>query len=271
MTKSLIPDTLFFMKFFAKETLYFFLIFSSFSVYAGNKPYIISGFDDVLRQADNTGLYNVAIKILEKDKTYSGMPELYNLISKEEVVPKFTLVSAISTMFDRRIDKFLLDSKYPSHQRYLRSWLTEWSIENFKISKIKKIVKENSKRNFIVIFDNSDASLALSRWLQKNLPDRILSIYLREVVSKKLPKKTIPFFTAFDIALNEFMLKRMNLNQVKLVAEAILRESDVEMILPSYGVCPDDYDPCIKKQLLLKNTCVDVKNHIRGLCNRRDH
>ena len=44
---------------------------------ANEKPLIISGFDDVLRQAENTSLLKATIKIFEEDKTFSGMPELY--------------------------------------------------------------------------------------------------------------------------------------------------------------------------------------------------
>ena len=37
---------------------------------AVEKPYIISGFDDVLRQSENTGLFNAAIKLFAKDETF---------------------------------------------------------------------------------------------------------------------------------------------------------------------------------------------------------
>ncbi len=39
---------------------------------AVEKPYIISGFDDVLRQAENTGLLKASLQIFEKDKTFVG-------------------------------------------------------------------------------------------------------------------------------------------------------------------------------------------------------
>ncbi len=52
------------------------LLFAGTLAKADQKPYIISGFDDVLRQAENTGLIKASLKILGNDKGFSGMPEI---------------------------------------------------------------------------------------------------------------------------------------------------------------------------------------------------
>ncbi len=171
-----------------KKILFLYLLlFAGTLAKADQKPYIISGFDDVLRQAENTGLIKASMKILEDDKGFSGMPELYHLISDQETSPQFVLVSAISNWFDSRIDRFLQNSHFPSHRRYLRNWLTEWSIESFKIEKIKAILKEKGDRQFIVIFDNSEASINLVEEINRQFPKKFVGIYLRQVQNKKLP------------------------------------------------------------------------------------
>jgi hypothetical protein len=116
---------------------FFFAVFLTLPLVASEKPYIISGFDDVLRRAENTGLIKASLKIFEKDKTFSGMCELYSVISANETVPAFTLVSAISNWFDGRIENLLTRYNCPSHQSYLRNWLTQWSIQSFKIASLK--------------------------------------------------------------------------------------------------------------------------------------
>lgn len=250
----------------------FFLMLLSYSPLskAAEKPFIISGYDDVLRQAENTGLIKSALKICEKDKTYSGMPELYTIISRGEQAPKFVLVSAISTLFESRISKFLAKSNFPENRRYLRNWVTEWSIEKFKIARVSEILKLKPHRKFIVIFDNSDASVALVDELYTQFPDKIHAIYLHQVVKKETPTGAISFFTAFDIALTEYLANRMSSAEVNEVGNAILKEAKSEMIFPSYSICPDHYNPCANGSAEIEKICVDVRAHIEFLCRQRD-
>lgn len=240
----------------------------SFQLMASNKPYIISGFDDVLRQAENTGLIKAAIKILEPDATFAGMPELYRVISVEEQNPKFVLVSAISHWFDGRIERLLTEAHYPEHRRYLRNWLTEWSIEKFKIDRIKEIIAERPDRNFIVIFDNSDASLELANSLSTLYPKEIKAIYLRQVVNKKLPQSATSFYTAFDIALSEYTAGRMTMDEVVEVAAAILLEKNPNMLFPSYAFCPISYSPCDQK-FEKQDLCLKIEEHVQTICLNR--
>lgn len=192
-------------------SLFWFSFLSQYSVAvsAEERPYIISGFDDVLRQAENTSFLRAALKILEKDKSFTGMSELSTGISQFEKPPKFAIVSAISNWLDGRVDRFLRESKYPENRRYLRHWLTEWSIEDFKIQKIAEIIERLPYRDYIVIFDNSNASIGLATRLAKEFPGKIKTVYLRRVVEKATPKNAVSFFSAFDIAMHEFAEGRL--------------------------------------------------------------
>jgi hypothetical protein len=248
--------------------LFLFIFLFAFYGSATEKIFIISGFDDVLRQAENTGLIKASLKIFEKDKTFSGMPELYNAITRDEIsTDKFILVSAISSWFDHRIAKFLVESNYPPNRRYLRNWLTEWSIENFKISNIRHILAEKPNRRFIVIFDNSDASLKLVEKLQSEFPGKISAIYLRKVVEKKLPVGAIYFFSAFDIALNEFNSHRLGKNDVIAIGNIITATKDVENLFPKYAICPTEYNPCLGIPTELVDICSKVKLQIVKICS----
>lgn len=86
------------------------------------KTLLISGYDDVLRQAENTGLVRGGLKLFEKDQTFAGMPELYAELTKGQA-PRFALISATSRMFLDRIRKFLGDAHFPDPEIFLRSWL----------------------------------------------------------------------------------------------------------------------------------------------------
>lgn len=235
--------------------------------HATETPYIISGFDDVLRQAENTGLIKAALKIFEPDKTFTGMPQLYQEISRQEKEPHFVLVSAISHWFDGRIEKFLSETNYPGHKRYLRNWLTEWSISGFKVSKIDEIIKGHSGRDFIVIFDNSDPSLAMATELTQRYP-QIRKVYLRMVVEKELPRQATGFYTAFDIALREYEDNRLEAPVVERVAHIILGEKKREMLFPDYALCPKKYRPCEGTTFFesQQEVCLALQHHVERLC-----
>jgi phosphatidate phosphatase APP1 len=235
---------------------------------AAEKPFIISGFDDVLRQAENTGLFKAALKILEKDKTFSGMPELYQAISREEESPHFVLVSGISYWFENRITKFLKKSHFPDNKLHLRNWLTQWSVENFKVDHIKNIIADRPNRKFIVIFDNSDASLGLAEKLHAEFLNTIHVVYLHQVIDKKIPSSAVSYYTAFDIALNEYAANRMNTDEVVEVGQAIVKETKVDMLFPSYAVCPEKYNPCKEVSGDILDICSKVKDHIAALCSQ---
>jgi phosphatidate phosphatase APP1 len=251
------------------HTVYLFILILLFifNLKAAEKPYIISGFDDVLRQAENTGIVRVTIKILETDKTFSGMPELYEIISEQEAAPKFIIVSGISTWFDARIDRFLHENKFPPYRKYLRNWLTQRSIEDFKITNIKQVITERRGRKFIVILDNSDASVALTKKLHEKFPNQILAIYLRKVVETSIPATATSFYTAFDIALAEFAANRMTTDQVEIVGKAILNEQQKAMLFPNYSICPKNNNACDNISPAILAVCKKVQIHIESLCH----
>lgn len=248
-----------------------FMTFLSLTAHAQTeKPVLISGFDDVLRQAENTGLAKSAIKILEKDKTFAGMPELYQVITADETKDvKFTLVSGIATWFNGRITKFLKVAHYPQAELFLRNWLTEWSIESFKITKLEKILSENQGRHFIVVFDNSGPSLEIAETIRTQYGERISPVYLHEVIVRPAQAGTVKYVTALDIALNEMNLGRLSPVDVDVVAKAILRETNPELIIPRYAYCPVQYEPCGKASENVAAVCALVQTKISEICKSR--
>jgi phosphatidate phosphatase APP1 len=208
------------------------LLFSNITY---SSPYVISGFDDVLRQAENTGLIKAGLKLFEKDQGFVGMSHLYTSLTRNDVDPKFSLVSAISSSFEKRIDTFLKNEKYPIYKSYLRSWLTQWSIESFKIESIDKIMSRFPERSFLVIFDNSSASLNLATKLKQKYRDSIDAIYLRQVANAKSSQDYILYYTAFDIAFNEFKEKRLSEEDVISLGELLLKEKNLNKIIPTYA------------------------------------
>jgi phosphatidate phosphatase APP1 len=248
-----------------KALLLFLALLSPSVLPAADKAYIVSGFDDVLRQANNTGLFAAAWKLFEKDQSFTGMPELYRVISREEAGPKFAVVSAISGLFDSRITGFLNEARFPERKLHLRNWLTEWSIEDFKIARMETLIREKPDRQFIVIFDNSPPSLAMVKTLYERFPGRIRTVYLHQILERENPEGATPYRTAFDVALNEHRLGRLSLAEINEVAEAILKETRFEKLVPAYAFFPQKEDSCETALAEARGLCHKVRDHLKFL------
>lgn len=233
------------------------------------KPYIISGFDDVLRQAENTGLVKAALKIFEKDKSFTGMATLYSLISQQEQTPHFSLVSGITHWLHSRVDGLLTQENFPSRELFLRNWITQMDLEGFKIDKISEILQKHPGRKFIVIFDNSDASLALAEQIHQQFADRVVAIYLHQVVAKKTPPTATSYYTAFDIALAEFRANRLSVAELSQVGQSILNEQSLDLLFPNYAICPEAAQSCADTSAEAQSLCESVSSHIAKLCKAR--
>jgi hypothetical protein len=102
--------------------------------------------------------------------------------------------------------------------------------------------------------------------IHRDYPNSIEVVYLRTVVSKVVPSSAFPFYTAFDIAMNEYRSKRLSVSEVERVAAAILKETKKENLFPTYAVCPMDYDPCKNANDEVVEICNQVKTHVQILC-----
>lgn len=239
------------------------------------KAYLISGFDDVLRQAENTSLWKAGLKLFDEDHGFAGTSELYTfLTSAEEATsredtPRFVLISAISGWFSRRITDFLDHERFPTVELHLRDWLTQWSIEGFKMGEVAKVVNALPGRRFIVIFDNSEASLNLASRLLQEYPDRISSVYLRIVEQKPLPAGAIGFHTAFEVAMHEVRQRRLSEKEAIVIGHALLDEQEPHNIIPAYADCPKDYQACALAPKDLSKVCAQINERIQTICRAR--
>lgn len=162
------------------------------------RPVLVSGFDDVMRQADNTGLLRAARRLLSPDLTYAGMPELYQELTCPDIEPRMYVVSAITASLETRARTFLARAGFPSSQLYFRRWLLQWSQERFKWARIEWLLTRHAGQRFIFVLDNSPTSVRLSQRLLTSHPSRIAAVYLRETVRRELPAGATPFLTAFE-------------------------------------------------------------------------
>jgi hypothetical protein len=230
---------------------------------------LVSGFDDVLRQADNTGLLRAGRRLLQPDATYAGMPELYRAIACAQSDPAFVVVSAISRVFTGRAERLLVRSGYPPAELQFRRWLLDWSPRRFKRERIAALLAQHPSRRVVFVFDNSDTSIALGRDLLADHGARVAAIYLRETVAREHPPGVTPFLTAFDIAAHEFAAGRLSADDAVRVAAALLAASDPRHVVPNYAHCPTSLPRCDERDRTLQQQCARVRERVLTICASR--
>lgn len=226
---------------------------------------LVSGLDDVLRQGENTGLLAASLKMLEEDKTYSGMNRLYGLLLHRTKREKFFVLSAMPSWFEGRVADFLKENKFPPVEIKLRNIWWNWSIVNFKMRQLEEMIKVNSE-GVILVLDNSQASIDFAREAKDKFGEKVDKVYLRRTVEKKMPDFSIPFITTFDIALSEMKSGRVSRRDVEQILIDLVTETDDEKLIPSYSYCPVTYSPC--DEGIFAN-CPRLSYRIRAICRGR--
>lgn len=235
----------------------------------GPKVVLVSGFDDVLRQAHNTNILSAGLKLMDKDRSYAGMPELYRRMLASSGAGQFYVITGLTNWLESRVEKFMKDYQYPPHSVTMRDWVTEWSITKFKIHHIEEVLKVNPNSQLVVILDNSTASLELAELLKALHPGKVAEIYLRQTVEGKISPHARTFVTSFDIAFREFVSGRLNEEDLVAVGRSILSEKDMENWIPAYAYCPKNYDPCAGFLIGVRGVCDEMKTKVSSYCQSR--
>jgi phosphatidate phosphatase APP1 len=236
---------------------------------AGTETGVISGFDDVLRQADLPNPLSSAWRLLTTDEGFAGMPTLYKALVP--AAENFVIISGITSLYGKTATRFLRAEGYPPFQLRFRNWLTEWPIAAFKMNAIRDVVWLTPERRYVFIFDNSAPSLKIARELRSTLSSYVAAIYLRQTTRQNAAPGTTAFVTALDIALAEFAAGRLPEAKVAAVARVLLAEANTERIIPSYAYCPLESAPTLPRKLgrASAKLCLAVAQKVRDFCRAR--
>lgn len=220
---------------------------------------LISGYDDVLRQSNNTSLFNVINHFFKKDETYTGMARLYRIILARTHQKKFHLLSATPSLFEDHVADFLKTHDYPEAEIHLRNFISQPFLASYRLKNLGEICPN---KDCIWITDTSDSILEVV----SELKDWKGDIYLRETVKKEYPPGANPFITTFDLALMEMTKGRVSRKDAESILIDLLAETNPERLIPNYAYCPVDYDPC---GLGIFPLCERFKLKIREICSTR--
>lgn len=195
---------------------------------------VVSDLDDTLKISHTTNRLRTVFRGLFMHHAYAGMSELFQeWIGQAE----FILISSSPNAIRRLIDGFLKRHQFPKHQIWLRDWVKQPNIRKYKTDQMKRLL-ETVPGPYIFVGDDSEWDPEVfSRFREQN-PDQVLAIYIRRMRGRPLPENVIGFHTAFELALEELKSGRLKIPQVARVGKSVLEETNPDLVIPYFAVCP---------------------------------
>jgi len=218
------------------------LVFTSISANAYDEPFlIVSDIDDTVK-ITNVGEPVDAVKNgLFGRRVFQGMPLLLQELVRASSWPQaLTLLSGSPLFLEGALyDLLVRENHIPASHLVLRDWFSDGPTKQFKMRKLKRLATI-SVLPLLLIGDDTEHDPEAYTEFQSSVPNaRVLRAYIHQVRKRALPFGATPYYTAFDIALNEFEDGRLSSEQVILIGTDILTHFDGEYLFPDYTHCPE--------------------------------
>lgn len=169
-------------------------------IFQNQKRIIISDIDDTVMVSHSTRLIKKLRLMFFKNAysrlTFDGTPEFYQALARgksgEENHPFFFVSSSEWNLYDL-LDDFFVYNKIPRGifllQRFSRSSLRFWKsgtgTHQHKLDKIRELLEVYKTQTFVLIGDSGQNDTSIYQQLAGGYPERIESIYIRKVKTKK--------------------------------------------------------------------------------------
>jgi phosphatidate phosphatase APP1 len=209
---------------------------------------LVSDFDDTLKISHTTNRLRTVFRGLFAKQAYAGMSELYQ---EWNAGHPFIILSSSPRMIAGKIGRFLDRNGYPEREIWLRDWIKQKDIRNYKLESLRKL-ESRPDPAFIFIGDDAEYDPEVFASFREKNPNRTLAIYIRRMRGRPLPDGVVPFHSAMEIALSELAAGRLKIPQVSRIGKAIVDQRESDQVIPYFAAAPteisvpDDY-PTLEK------------------------
>lgn len=208
---------------------------------------IVSDIDNTLKITNSSSSWSTIYDGIWGQETFAGMRELFQFVDEKanrtiylSEAPLYTLDWIKTTLVEM--------NGFPAGEFQLCNWFSFEGWYGFKKAKLDRMIQHPRLHGKSLLMFGDDVRQDPETYLafkkenyerQKDYP-----IYIHRIVNRPLPPGAeengmIPYYTAFDIALNEMEEGRLSIEQAILVGEAILKAGPVfERVIPNFAVCP---------------------------------
>lgn len=202
-----------------------------FSALASAQTAIISDLDETIKRTGSKP-GRVLMNILFTQKIYAGMDELFREMAL--YTDDLFIVTAQPKLSRFNIEKLIRKNGLVVKDIYTRNFLED-SFE-YKVASIKDVLSKGYKK-VVLIGDDTSKDPKVYAEIKKLFPDKVLSIYIHKVKDKEVPNFIRPYFTVYEIALNEVLEGRMEAAQAYSLGESFL-EKNLSKVFPEFVMCP---------------------------------
>lgn len=228
---------------------------------------VISDLDDTIKMTNVANPTAAARNVLLSTKVFEPMPELLKEMDKYSSGTH--IVSASPKLLNPRIIKLLAKHEIPYKSLHTRGLRDLMDKKAFKLRVIQELITGHEE--VILIGDNTQADQEIYKEVVKRNPAKNFFLYIHQVGEQEISAPAIAYFTAFDIAVNEYKNKRMNYYQVAQVAGSLLKQISMESVMSSFGYCPTVKDQFARNvPLELRPLSLPVRTRILQYCKQRN-
>jgi hypothetical protein len=248
------------------------LSFVSSMASAADSFILISDVDDTVKISD---VKDPSPRLLS-ESVFAGMPELYRqILGKGSSAQRLQFLSCSPYIVKHHVNEILHDSKFPDYIMTIPSpkklLLNDNDCYKFKFNHMKKIYN-NSPNNFLLIGDDTQKDpevYEVYKEFANKDNTKVLATYIHRIKGDTvLPTGSLPFVTAYDIALHEFLAHRLSEQQAAAVGNAVL-DSSKHTFLPRFQACPAEYETIPALPDSLATLKAKIETRLASVCESR--
>jgi hypothetical protein len=226
-----------------------------------------------LKATNTADTLSTIINAFFSDEPFPGMStlaaELTNVAGTDRSAVPFFVVSAAPQIIRYKIDEFLDTHSFPKPDRmYLKGFFGTEETQVHKKSSLDDMAKAWVKP---VLMFGDDAEFDPQVYSDHAIAhrDKVKGIYIHKIKGSPLPGDVFGYYSAFDVALNEYKANRLKLASVLAIGRVIL-EAEPKRVIPDYAVCPSQggVDQAVEDSSL-KDLKEKVFKKIADYCQKR--
>jgi len=236
-----------------------------FSLYA-SAAVVISDLDDTIKMTNVDNMGRAIGNGLFSTKVFEPMPMV--LRAMDQYVNGTYILSASPKILNFNIKKLLNKHDIPYRDLFTRTLSDLKDKKAYKLRMINSVIED--EKNIILIGDNVEADEEIYHEIKNRHPEKQFSIYIHKVTNKKVSAGSFKYYTAFEIAAGEYLVRRMEFSEVNAIAKEILLEKNMSKIIPRFAHCPTKMDEFTKLPFgKVQALGVLVQTKIIGYCKLR--
>jgi len=198
---------------------------------------VISDFDDTIKITNSAQFGERSYNSVFKNDLFFAQSFFWK--SWRSTLSHLHLVSGTAKILAPAVQKTIQVNELQVDSVTLKPMFDGVDLYTYKFKVIKNLIDQTSD-DIILIGDDVQQDPEVYAGLKAIYGERILATYIHVVSGREINVEVTKYFTTLDLALREFLAKRISQATIVKIFDDHLKASEEEMKLmfPSFAVCP---------------------------------